>query len=79
MFWMHSISLRDHGTLSHINNSELFSEIGFNLNQTSDGELATELSITKADWGQLKADVSFQEYVSCDKDVVMCEAQTLEK
>jgi hypothetical protein len=29
--------------------------------------------------GQLKAGISFQEYVSCDNDVVMCEVQTLEQ
>jgi hypothetical protein len=34
------------------------------LNQTDDGEDATELSIAKVDWGHLKAGVPLQEYVS---------------
>jgi hypothetical protein len=68
--------LWDLGAVSHINNNELFSEIGFSLNQISDGKLATEVSITKADWSQLKAGVSFQEYVSSDNDV-MCEAHVM--
>jgi hypothetical protein len=33
-------------------------------NQTNAGEDATELSITKKDWGQLKAGIMFQEYLS---------------
>jgi hypothetical protein len=51
---------------------------GFNLNQTNDGEDVRELSIAENDWGKLKAGVSFQEYVSCDDNVVGCEVQTLE-
>jgi hypothetical protein len=43
---------------------------GFNLNQTNDDEYATELIIAKNDWGQLKAGVSFQEYISCDDNIV---------
>jgi hypothetical protein len=53
-----------------------FLKCGFTLNQTNDGEDATELSIAEDDWDQLKAGVSFQEYVSCD---VTCEVQTLEQ
>ena len=44
-------------------NSELFSESGFNLNQTSDDKDAAEFSIAKDNWGQLKSGVSFKEYV----------------
>jgi hypothetical protein len=55
-----------------------FQKCGFNLNQTSDGEDVRELSIAKSVWGKLKAGASFQEYVSCDDNVVMCEVQTLE-
>jgi hypothetical protein len=47
MFWMHNISLQDHGAVSHINSSELISDAGFSVNQTSDGEHVTELSIAK--------------------------------
>jgi hypothetical protein len=56
-----------------------FQKCGFNLNQTNDGEDVKELSIAENDWGKLKAGVSFQEYVSCDDNVVMCEVQTLEQ
>jgi hypothetical protein len=56
-----------------------FQKCGFDDNQTDDGEDATELSIAKVDWGQLKAGVPLQEYVSCDKDDVMCEVHTLEQ
>jgi hypothetical protein len=55
-----------------------FHECGLNLNHTNDEE-ATELCIAKDDWGQLKAAVSFHEYVSCDNDVVTWEVQTLEQ
>jgi hypothetical protein len=34
--------------------------------------------MAKVDWGQPKAGVPLQEYVSCD-DEVMCEVQTLEQ
>jgi hypothetical protein len=50
-----------------------FQKCGFSLNQTSDGEVATGLHIDKNDWSQLEAGESFQEYVSCDNDVVTCE------
>jgi hypothetical protein len=63
--------------LSHAyNNGELFSEMctGFKSNA---GEDATEFNITKEDWGQLKAGITFQEYLSCDNDVT-CEVQMLE-
>jgi hypothetical protein len=56
-----------------------FQKCGFNLNQTNDGEDVRELSIAKNNWGKLKAGVSFQEYVSCDDNVVKCEVQTLEQ
>jgi hypothetical protein len=56
-----------------------FQECGFSLNETNDCEVGRELSIAKDDWGQLKAGVSFQEYVSCDDDVVTCEMQALEQ
>jgi hypothetical protein len=38
-----------------------------------------KLSIAEDNWGQLKVGISFQEYVFCDDDVVMCEVQTLEQ
>jgi hypothetical protein len=60
-------------------NSALFSEMWIKLNQTNDGEDATELSIAKDEWGQLKAGISFQEYVSWNNDAVTCEVQTLQK
>jgi hypothetical protein len=41
------------------------------------GEDATEFSITKEDWGQLKAGIIFQEYLSCNNDVTR-EVQMLE-
>jgi hypothetical protein len=53
-------------------NSELFQKCGFNLNQTNDGEDVRELSTAKNNGGKLKAGVSFQEYVSCDDNIVMC-------
>jgi hypothetical protein len=48
---------------------------GLYLNQTNDGKGATELSMTKHDWGQLKAGVPFQEYISCHNDAVTCDKQ----
>jgi hypothetical protein len=56
-----------------------FQKCGFSLNQTRDGEDATELSVVEDDWGQLKAGGSIQEYVSCDNDIVMFEVQTLKQ
>jgi hypothetical protein len=56
-----------------------FQKCVFNLNQTNDGEDVRELSIAENDWGKLKAGISFQEYVSCDDNVVRCEVQTLEQ
>jgi hypothetical protein len=53
-----------------------FQKCGVNLNQTSDGEDATDFIIPKDDRGQLKAGVSFQEYVFCDNDAVTRDAQT---
>jgi hypothetical protein len=52
---------------------DCFQKCGFNFNQSNDGEDATELSIAKDDWGQLKAGVSFQEYVSHDNNTVTSE------
>jgi hypothetical protein len=51
---------------------------GFNLNETDGGKDAAELDIAKDDWVQLKAGVSFQEYVVCHNHVT-CEVQTLEQ
>jgi hypothetical protein len=76
---MHNISLQNHGTVIHTTIVNCFQKCGFNLNQTSDGEDVTELRIAKNDWGKLKAGISFQEYVSCDDNVVRCEVQTLEQ
>jgi hypothetical protein len=56
-----------------------FRKCGFNLNETNGGEDVRELSIAENDWGKLKASVSFQEYASCDDNVVRCEVQTLEQ
>lgn len=47
------------------------------LNESSGGEGIIELSIAKDDWGEMKAGVSFQEYVSCDI-IVTSEVQILE-
>jgi hypothetical protein len=38
---------------------------------------AIKLAITKDDWDQLKVGVSFQEYLSCGNNNVMCMVQTL--
>jgi hypothetical protein len=54
-----------------------FQKCGFNLNQTNDGEDETELSTAEDDWGQVKADVSFQEYVSNYNNAI-CKVHTLE-
>jgi len=43
----------------------------FNMNQASDHEDVTEFSTGKDDWGQQKANISFQEHVYCDKDAVI--------
>jgi hypothetical protein len=43
-----------------------FQKCGFYLNRTSEIEDATELSIAKDDWSQLKAGISFPDCVSCD-------------
>jgi hypothetical protein len=56
-----------------------FQKCGFNLNQANNGEDVREISIAENDWSVLKAGVSFQEYVSCDDNVVRCEVQTLEQ
>jgi hypothetical protein len=65
--------------ITHTTIVNCFQKCGFNLNQTNDGEDVRELSIAENDWGKLKAGVSFQEYVSCDDNVVRCEVQTLEQ
>jgi hypothetical protein len=65
--------------VTHTTIVNCFQKCGFDLNQTNDGEDVRELSIAKNDWGKLKARVSFQEYVSCDDNVVRCEVQTLEQ
>jgi hypothetical protein len=76
---MHYISLQNHGAITHTTTVNFFQKCGFNLNQTNDGEDVTELSIGENDWGKLKAGVSFQEYVSCDYNVVRFEVQTIEQ
>jgi hypothetical protein len=40
--------------LSHMTTVNCFQKCGFNSNQTNDGEDATECSIAKDDWGQLR-------------------------
>jgi hypothetical protein len=50
-----------------------------NLYLTSNDKDATDLSIGKDDWGQLKAGISFQKYASCDTGAVTCELQILEQ
>jgi hypothetical protein len=56
-----------------------FQKCGFNLNQTNDGEDVRELSTAKNDWSKLKAGVSFQEYVSCDDNIVQTLEQTMDE
>jgi hypothetical protein len=66
--------------VTHTTIVNCFQKCRFNLNQTNDGDKdVRELSIAKNDWGTLKAGVSFQEYVSCDANVVRREVQTLEQ
>jgi hypothetical protein len=76
--WMCSISLLNHGTVSNVTIVNCFQKCGFNLNQTNGGGDAIELGIAEDHWDQLKADISFQEYVSCN-NVIMCEVQTSEQ
>jgi hypothetical protein len=57
MFWIHNIPLHNHGTGAHITIVDCFQKYGFNLSQTNDSEDATELSIARDDWGQLKAGI----------------------
>lgn len=54
-----------------------FQKCGFNFNQTDDGEDATYLSIDEDDWSQLNACVTFQEYTSCNNEVVMRDGAAL--
>jgi hypothetical protein len=65
--------------VTHTTVVNCFQKCGFNLNQTNDGEDVRELSIAENDWGKLKVGILFQEYVSCDDNVVRCEVQTLEQ
>jgi hypothetical protein len=65
--------------VSHMTTVDCFHKRGFNLNQSNDSEDITEPSIAKDNWGQLKAGVSFQDYVSCENNVVTCKVQTLEQ
>jgi hypothetical protein len=65
--------------VTHATIVNCFQKCGFNLNQTNDGEDVRKLSIAENDQGKLKAGASFQEYVSCDDNVVRCEVQTLEQ
>jgi hypothetical protein len=55
-----------------------FQKSRFNLNQINNSEDTTELRITENDLGQLKAGISFQEYVSRD-NIITCEIQILEQ
>jgi hypothetical protein len=48
-----------------------FQKCEFNLYQTNDGEDKPELSIPRKDWNQVQAGVSFQEYASCDSDIML--------
>lgn len=70
MFPIHYTSLENRGALLHTRVVKCFQKCGFNWNT---------LGTTKDYWGQLKADVSFEEHVSCDYDAVTCEVQTLEQ
>jgi hypothetical protein len=65
--------------LCHTTVVNCFQKCGFSLNQISDGEDATGLSIIEDDCGQVKADVLYEEYIFCDNDIVMFEVQTLEQ
>lgn len=60
---MHNFSLQNHGAVSHMTVMTFLQKYGFRLNQSSDGEDVTKLSIAKDGWGQLKESVSCQEYV----------------
>jgi hypothetical protein len=64
--------------VTHMTIANCLQKCGFNLNQTNDGEDATEFTTARDDWVQLKAGVTFQECVACDNDV-LCEVQTLEQ
>jgi hypothetical protein len=77
MFWMLNISMQKQCCVTYTT-VNCFQKCGFNLNQTNDGEDETELSKANEDWSQVKADVSFQEYVSSLNNVT-CEVHTLEK
>jgi hypothetical protein len=55
-----------------------FQKCVFNLYWKIDVDDETELSIPKDDCGQLKADVSFQEYVFNDNNVT-CEVHNLKQ
>jgi hypothetical protein len=65
--------------VTHTKIVNCFQKYGFNFNQTNDGEDVRELGTAENDWGKLKAGASFQEYVSCDDNVLRCEMHTLEQ
>jgi hypothetical protein len=66
---MQSISLQNHGAVTCMISVNCFQKCGFNLNWTNDVDNQGELSIPKDNCGQLKAYVSFQEYVFIDNNV----------
>lgn len=47
--------MQNHGAVSHMTTVNCFQKCGFSLNQTNDGDAATDCSIAKDDWGQLRA------------------------
>jgi hypothetical protein len=51
---------------------------GFCLSEINDGEEEMEVSIARDEGDQLEEGLSFEEYISCDGDFLMCEVQTLE-
>jgi hypothetical protein len=60
---MHSISLWNHGAVSHVPIVNCFQKCGFDLNETDDGEDSKEIAIARDDWDPLKAGLSFQKRV----------------
>jgi len=46
-FWMHYVSLEDHGTITYMETVNCLQKWEFNLNQTNDDEDRAELSIPR--------------------------------
>jgi hypothetical protein len=49
--------------VTHVSVVNCFQKCGWDLNETDDGEDATELTIARDDWDLLKAGLSFQKHV----------------